>query len=468
MGGFFGTVLKKDCAVELYYGIDYHSHLGTRRGGMAVVNDKGFSRSIHNLENAYFRTKFESDLKDFRGNSGIGVISDNDAQPIVVNSHLGKFAIVTVGRINNISELEGQLLAKNRHFSEWSRNTINPTELTAMLICEENSFPAGIERVFHSVKGSCSMLILTEKGGIYAARDKLGRTPLIIGKSDVGYALASESISFANLGFSIEKYIGPGEIIYLTAEGYEPCKPPENKMQICSFLWVYYGYPASLYEGIGVDSVRYRTGAALAKNDLFEVDAVSGIPDSGIGHAIGYSNQRKIPYVRAFVKYTPTWPRSFMPQDQSIRNLVAKMKLIPNQPLVKDKRLVFCEDSIVRGTQLLGNIQVMKQVGALEVHMRVACPTLLYSCDYLNFSMSKSILDLAGRRAIKEIEGKDDMFLEEYAKAGSERHQAMVDHICSHLELNSLQFQNMSDLIEAIGLPKEKLCTHCWDCSSYF
>ncbi len=467
MGGFFGVASKNNCVYDLYYGTDYNSHLGTRRGGMAVLNGDGFARSIHNIENNYFRNKFEPDLGKFKGNFGIGVISDNESQPINVHSHLGKFAIVTVGKINNLAELGKQALLKNQHFSEISGNIINPTEMIAMLISEESSFEEGIKNVQRVVEGSCSMLILTEKG-IYAARDKLGRTPIIIGKKDGAYAAASETISFPNIGYEIDRYVGPGEILFLTPDGIEQCKELEDKMQVCSFLWVYYGYPASDYEGINVDECRYRCGAALAKRDDMEVDYVSGIPDSGIGHAIGYAMERKIPYLRPYVKYTPTWPRSFMPQDQTVRNLVARMKLIPNQQLIKDKRIVFCEDSIVRGTQLYDNIQNLNRIGAKELHMRVACPTLLFPCEFLNFSMSKSQMDLAGRRAIKELEGEDDKYLDEYARSGSDKNVAMVENIRKRLELKSLKYQKMEDLIQAIGLPKEKLCTHCWDNSSYF
>lgn len=467
MGGFFGITSQNNCINDLFYGTDYNSHLGTKRGGIAVSNSNGINRSIHNIENNYFRTKFEPDLQKFKGNSGIGVISDNEDQPIIVNSHLGKFAIVTVSKICNIEQLEKRMLKKNRHFSEISGNMVNPTELIAILISEENSFEDGIQNVYDSVEGSCSILVLTERG-IFAARDKLGRTPLIIGKKRGAYAAASETISFPNIGYETERYLGPGEIVFITADGYEQRKKQGSNMQICSFLWVYYGYPASYYEGINVDECRYKCGAALGRNDDIKVDYVSGIPDSGIGHAIGYANERHIPYVRPYIKYTPTWPRSFMPQDQNTRNLVAKMKLIPNKNLIKGKRIVFCEDSIVRGTQLYDNIQILNTIGARKIHMRVACPTLLYPCEFLNFSISRSTMELAGRRAIKELEGKDDQFLDEYAKSGSEKNKAMVENIKNRLELNSLKYQKMEDLIKAIGLPKEKLCTHCWDNSSYF
>ncbi|GLI33831.1 amidophosphoribosyltransferase [Desulforhabdus amnigena] len=466
MGGFFGVVSKEDCVRELFYGTDYHSHLGTKRGGLAVVNSEGFQRSIHNIENAYFRSKFEPDLANFHGNKGIGVISDYDAQPIIIDSHLGKFAIVTVGKITNIDELRSRAFLKRSFFSEASAGHINPTELAAMLICEETSFEDGIQNVYTSIKGSCSMLILTEKG-LYAARDKLGRTPIVIGKRDGAYAVSSETCAFPNLGFDIDKYVGPGEIVFITAESHEQRKAPGDQMQICSFLWVYYGYPASCYEGINVEQVRYRCGSALARKDDVLVDCVSGIPDSGIGHALGYANEKCIPYMRPYVKYTPTWPRSFMPQNQRMRDLVAKMKLIPVRALIEGKRILFCEDSIVRGTQLQDNVQILYDYGVLEVHMRPACPTLIFPCEFLNFSTSRSTLDLAGRKAIKEIEGRDDKFLDEYATAGTTKNSDMIERIRKRLRLSSLKYQEMDDLVAAIGLPKEKLCTHCWDGTGY-
>ena len=467
MGGVFGCVAKNECVADVFYGTDYHSHLGTRRGGLAVKNDKGYTRSIHNIENDYFRSKFEPDLPRLHGHSGIGVISDYDSQPLIIGSHLGTFAIVTVARINNIRELAGRAFTGRMHFSEMSGDETNPTELVAMLISEKETFEAGIQNVHDLIQGSCSMLLMTEKG-IYAARDKLGRTPIVIGKKDGAFAASSETCAFPNLGYEIERYLGPGEVIFLTAEGYEQCKKPNDKMQICSFLWVYYGYPASSYEGINVESVRNRCGSALARNDRVQVDFVAGIPDSGIGHALGYANEKQVPYKRPFVKYTPTWPRSFMPQNQSIRDLVAKMKLIPVRSLIEDQKILFCEDSIVRGTQLKDNIQVLYEYGAREVHMRPACPTLIYPCDFLNFSTSRSTLDLAGRKAITEIEGRDDLHLVEYGTAGSEKNRKMVAFIRDRLKLTSLQFQKLEDLIQAIGLPKDRLCTHCWDGSSYF
>jgi amidophosphoribosyltransferase len=467
MGGLFGCVSKEDCLNDLFYGTDYHSHLGTRRGGLAVKNATDFLRSIHNIENDYFRSKFESDLPKLHGSKGIGIISDHDPQPLIIGSHLGTFAIVTVCKIHNIDELATQALKNKMHFSEMSGGETSPTELIAMLICEQGSYEEGIQKAQEAIKGSCSMLLLTENG-IYVARDRLGRTPIVLAKKDGAFAAASESCAFANLGYEIDKYLGPGEIVFMTAEGCENMKKPKDQMQICAFLWVYYGYPASSYEGINVEATRNRCGRALAKNDPVDIDFVAGIPDSGIGHAIGYANERNIPYVRPFVKYTPTWPRSFMPQNQEIRDLVAKMKLIPVKDLIEGKRVLFCEDSIVRGTQLKDNIQILYDYGAVEVHMRPACPTLIYPCEFLNFSTSRSTLDLVGRSAIEALEKSGDEFLAEYATAGSQRNLAMVDKIRQRLKLTSLAYQKLEDLVEAIGLPKEKLCTHCWDGSSYF
>ncbi len=467
MGGFFGVASKNDCVNDLFYGTDYHSHLGTRRGGLAVSNAHGYQRSIHNIENDYFRSKFEPDLPDLQGNCGIGIISDHDAQPLIIGSHLGTFAIVTVGKIQNIEVLAQKASGRKLHFSEMSGGEINPTELVAMLITEEDSFEAGIQNAQQVIQGSCSMLVLTPKG-IYAARDRLGRTPVIIGKKQDAYAASSETCAFANLDYEIAHFLGPGEIVLISAEGYEQRKAPGNVMQVCSFLWVYYGYPASSYEGINVESVRYRCGAALARNDAVAIDCVAGIPDSGTGHAIGYANERGIPYIRPFVKYTPTWPRSFMPQNQTRRDLVARMKLIPIQSLIEGKRILFCEDSIVRGTQLKDKVQTLYVAGAKEVHMRPACPTLIYPCEFLNFSASRSTMDLIGRQAVRELEGSEDAHLDQYAVAGTDRHTAMVKAIEKNLGLSSLKYQRLEDLIEAIGLPKHRLCTHCWDGSSFF
>ena len=467
MGGFFGCISKSDCVTDLYYGTDYNSHLGTKRGGLAVFNSNEFQRAIHNLENSYFRTKFEPDLQKFHGNSGIGVISDTEPQPIIINSHLGQFAIVTVSKIVNLQELTDRALKQFRHFSETSSGATNPSELIAMLINEEESFEKGIENVYDKVKGSCSLLLLT-KEGVYAARDKLGRTPIILGKKEGAFAVSSESSAFANLGYKIEKFIGPGEIIFVTADAYEQRKKPFDEMQVCAFLWVYYGYPSSNYEGINVEECRYRCGAALARNDDAVVDYVSGVPDSGVAHAIGYSNEKQIPYKRAYVKYTPTWPRSFMPQNQEMRDLVAKMKLLPVKSIINGQKIALCDDSIVRGTQLQDNVQILNEYGAKEIHIRPACPTLIFPCEYLNFSTSRSTLDLAGRKAIMEIEGTEDKYLEEYATPGTERYYAMIEKIREKLGVTSLKYQHLDDLVEAIGLPKEKLCTHCWDGSSHF
>ncbi len=467
MGGFFGVVKKDDCVNDLFYGTDYHSHLGTRRGGMAVKNRLGYSRSIHNIENNYFRSKFEPDLTKFDGNLGVGVISDTDPQPLIVGSHLGTFAIVTVGKIHNMEKLEKRALENRLHFSEKTGGETCPTELVAMLICEEDSFPKGLEKAQRIVKGSLSILLLTENG-IYAARDKLGRTPVVIGKKEQGYAAASESCAFSNLGYETDKFLGPGEIVFMTPEGCEQVKKPGDKMQVCAFLWIYYGYPASEYEGINVEYARNCCGEALADNDDVQIDFVSGIPDSGIGHALGYANRKGVPYARAFVKYTPTWPRSFMPHQQILRDLVAKMKLIPVRKLIEGKKILFCEDSIVRGTQLKGNVQILFDVGAREIHMRPACPTLLYPCEFLNFSTSRSTLDLAGRKAIDRLEGGRDADIAEYAATGTEKNLRMIDEIRKQLKLTSLKYQRIEDMVKAIGIPKERLCTHCWDGSSYF
>ena len=467
MSGFFGSIGKSNCVYDVFYGTDYHSHLGTKRAGLAFYNAYlGFQRAIHSIENDYFRSKFSEDIKGFAANSGIGIISDMEAQPIIFNSHLGKFAIVTVCKIINIEALEARLLKKQQHFAETSQGGPNPTELVAMLICEADDFVSGIEHVFEEIKGSCSMLILTESG-IIAARDKLGRTPVIIGRKEDTLAVASESCSFFNLGFETVRDLGPGEIVRITADGPEVLRKPNEQMQVCAFLWIYYGYPPSFYEGINVEECRYRCGAALARRDQISADFVSGIPDSGIAHAIGYSNQSRIPFMRPYAKYTPTWPRSFMPFNQEIRDLVAKMKLIPNRSLVRGKSGVFCDDSIVRGTQLVGNTRDLYEAGIREIHMRIACPPLLYSCDFLNFSRSKKVLELATRKAIKKLEGEKEVEIDEYANTDKPKYKEMVDVIRQTLNLTTLSYQRLDDLVTAIGLPKEKICTHCWDNSSY-
>ncbi len=463
MGGLFGVVSSEDCVADLFYGTDYHSHLGTMRGGMAVTNGQGFTRRIHDITNSQFRSKFEDDLPRLNGSMGIGVISDYEDQPLIISSHHGTYAIVTVGKVHNLDELVREALGKNgTHFSEMTGSGVNPTQLVAHLIDQGETIQSGIRHAQESIEGSCSILLLTGDG-VYAARDRLGRTPVTIGEKDGAYAITLETCAFPNLGYHVAKYLGPGEVVRVHREGVEQLVPPGDKMQICSFLWVYYGYPASHYESINVEATRYRSGGFLAKRDDVEVDVVAGIPDSGTGHAIGYANAASVPYRRPFVKYTPTWPRSFMPQDQRVRDLVAQMKLIPIQEIIDGKRLLFCEDSIVRGTQLKDIIRRIFDHGAEEVHMRPACPPLVFSCKFLNFSRSKSEMDLAARKAIFELEGETTANLEEFADCNSERHCAMVECIAKRLGLTSLRYQKLEDLVEAIGLPKEKLCTYCWD-----
>ncbi len=469
MGGFFGTVAKESCVTDLFYGTDYNSHLGTKRGGMATYDGatQSFNRSIHNLESTYFRTKFEDELDKFKGNSGIGIISDTDAQPIIQNSHLGRFAIVTVAKIVNIAELEADLLKQNMHFSELSSGQTNQTELIALLIIQGKNFVEGIENVYRHIKGSCSMLLLTEDG-IIAARDKWGRTPIVIGRKDGAYAATSESSCFPNLDYEVERYLGPGEIVRLRAEGIEQMRKPEEKMQICSFLWVYYGFPTSCYEGRNVEEVRFTSGLKMGQTDSSEVDCACGIPDSGVGMALGYAEGKGIPYHRAIAKYTPTWPRSFTPSRQEMRNLVAKMKLIPNRAMLQGKRLLFCDDSIVRGTQLRDNVKVLYEYGAKEVHIRIACPPLIYSCPFIGFTASKSPLELITRRIIKELEGDENKNLEKYATTGSPEYNRMVEIMRERFGFTSLRFNTLETLVESIGLPKCKLCTHCFDGSSCF
>lgn len=463
MGGFFGVVSKSDCVADLFYGTDYHSHLGTMRGGMAITNGGRFLRFIHNITNAQFRGKFEDDLPKMHGNLGIGVISDYEDQPLIIGSHLGAYALVTVGRIANLDRLAAEAFrGRTTHFSEMGGTGINPTELVATLINRENSFAEGIRYAQEVIEGSCSLLLLTEDA-IYASRDRLGRTPVAIGAKPGARAAALETCSLPNLDFEVERYLGPGETVRLTADGVETVNRPGSEMQICAFLWVYYGYPASCYEGINAEVVRNRCGEALAAGDTHAVDLVAGIPDSGTGHAIGYANASGIPYGRPFVKYTPTWPRSFMPQDQRVRDLVARMKLIPVREFIQGKRVLFCEDSIVRGTQLRDMIRRLYDYGAREVHMRPACPPLVHGCKFLNFSRSRSDLDLAARKTIKEIEGEDNRHLDDYADPDSERYATMVERIRVQLGLTSLKFQRLADLVAAIGLPKCRLCTYCWD-----
>ncbi len=486
MGGFFGTIQNKRCVEELFYGIDYQSHLGTKRGGMATysVETGGFKRSIHNLQNTYFRTRFEDDLPKFFGEKGIGVISDTDAQPLLMNSHLGRFAIVTVGRINNLEEIAEELLSSGNVLTEFSSGRINPTELIGQLIIKGKDFVDGIENVYRTVKGSCSMLILTDNE-IIAARDFWGRTPIIIGKKEGAMAATSESSAFPNLGYDIEYFVGSGEIVRLTADGMEVLRKAEEHMQICSFLWIYYGFPTSIYEGKNVEEMRYTTGYVMGQEDDTEVDNAGGIPDSGLGMATGYAAGHKVPYQRCISKYTPTWPRSFMPSNQEMRNLVAKMKLIPNQAMLQGKRCLFCDDSIVRGTQLRENTKALKELGAREVHMRIACPPLIWSCPFVNFSASKSELELITRRVIMDLETKSDHTttlaeaetaenvaiseetLKKYAKTDSPEYTRMVDEIARRLNIDTLKFSKLETIISAIGLPKCKVCTHCFDGSSF-
>lgn len=468
MGGVFGTISKTSCVSDLFYGIDYNSHLGTRRGGMAMVSPEGkFTRAIHNLENAYFRSKFEPELKKFAGYSGIGVISDTDSQPIVINSHLGKFAIVTVACVNNIVELEQEMLMKGCHFAELSSGQTNPTELIALLINEGKNYVDGIENVFNKVKGSCSMLLLTEEG-IIVARDKFGRTPLVIGKKEGAYAVSSEPCAFPNLDFQTDYFVGAGEVLLLRSGYMQQLRAPNKRKQVCSFLWVYFGYPVSDYEGVNVDTARYRCGLNMAKIDPVDIDFISGIPDSGIGLGLGYSEGKGKPYRRAIIKYTPTWPRSFTPSDQSIRNLVAKMKLIPNRSLLEGKRVLFCDDSIVRGTQLKDNVGELYRYGAKEVHMRIGCPPMLYTCPFLKFSATKTDLELITRRVIQELEGDHTKDLDQYQRTYSPQYNEMVEHIRAKFNITTLRFNTLDNLVNAIGLPKENLCTHCFDGSSYF
>lgn len=470
MGGFFGTVSKASCVTDLFYGTDYNSHLGTKRGGLATYDaEEGmFARSIHNLESTYFRTKFEDELDKFKGNVGIGIISDTDPQPIIINSHLGRFAIVTVAKIVNLEEIEAELLSQNMHFAELSSGNTNQTELISLLIIQGKTFVEGIENVYRRVKGSCSMLLLSEDGSIIAARDKWGRTPIVIGRKEGAYAATSESSSFPNLDYEIDRYLGPGEIVRMTADGVEQLRKPEEKMQICSFLWVYYGFPTSCYEGRNVEEVRFTSGLKMGQSDNSEVDCACGIPDSGVGMALGYAEGKGVPYHRAISKYTPTWPRSFTPSKQEMRSLVAKMKLIPNRAMLEGKRLLFCDDSIVRGTQLRDNVKVLYEYGAKEVHIRIACPPLIYACPFVGFTASKSPLELITRRVIEELEGDADKNLEKYATTGSPEYEKMVSIIAERFGLTTLKFNTLETLIESIGLPKCKVCTHCFDGSSHF
>lgn len=466
MGGFFGVASKEACNLDLFYGTDYHSHLGTRRGGMATYGSDGWKRAIHNIENSPFRTKFEKDVDTMKGNIGIGCISDYDPQPILIQSHLGCFGITTVGKINNADQLIRNLYENGHtHFQSMTNGQINSTELVAALICKKDSFVEGIRYVQSVVEGSMTLLLLTENG-IYAARDLLGRTPVVIGKKENAYCVSFESFAYINLGYTDYKELGPGEIVYVTPESVETVSPACEKMRICSFLWVYYGYPTSSYEGVGVEEMRYNCGKLLAQRDdhSIDVDIVAGVPDSGIAHAIGYANESGIPYARPFIKYTPTWPRSFMPTTQSQRNLIARMKLIPVHSLIEDRSLLLIDDSIVRGTQLRETTEFLYQSGAKEVHVRPACPPLLYGCKYLNFSRSKSDLDLITRRTIREWEGDNDVnVLGEYADPNSDRYAAMLEEIRKRQNFTSLRYHRLDDLIKSIGIDACQVCTYCFN-----
>ncbi len=464
MGGFFAVASKEDCVVDLFYGTDYHSHLGTRRGGMAVHGKDGFSRAIHNIQNSPFRTKFENDVDELEGNLGIGCISDFEPQPLLVHSHLGSFSITTVGRINNSDELVDEcFMSGHTHFLEMSGGTINPTEITAALINQKRSIVEGLQYAQDRIKGSMSILLLTPDG-IYAARDKVGRTPIIIGKKENAFCASFESFAYLNLGYEDHKELGPGEIVFMTPEGVETVSPPRKEMKICSFLWVYYGYPTSCYEGVNVEQMRYNCGKLLARRDDAQPDVVAGIPDSGIAHAIGYSNEKHIPFSRPFIKYTPTWPRSFMPSSQAQRSHIAHMKLIAIKDLIENKKLLLIDDSIVRGTQLRETTEFLYNSGAKEVHIRPACPPIMFGCKYLNFSRSKSELDLITRRIIAQREGDNaNKVLADYADPTSTNYKEMIEEIRKELNFTSLRYHRLDDMIESIGISPCNLCTYCWN-----
>ncbi|BCK82880.1 amidophosphoribosyltransferase [Dysosmobacter sp. NSJ-60] len=470
MGGFFGAISKQDCVLDIFFGVDYHSHLGTRRGGMAIYDEAsgGFQRQIHNIENTPFRTKFEGDLSDFRGHSGIGCISDMDPQPLLVRSHLGLYAITTVGIINNDEELVQQYFSDHGHqFMAQSSGKVNASELTAALINQKDSLVEGIRYAQEIIQGSSTILLLTQDG-IIAARDKLGRLPVLVGQNDQGCCVSFESFAYQKLGYHTAYELGPGEIVRLTAEGYESLSPAGEEMRICAFLWTYYGYPNSNYEGVNVEVMRYRNGEIMARDEVAQgrlpkVDFVAGVPDSGVPHAIGFANRSGKPFARPFVKYTPTWPRSFMPVNQDVRNQVAKMKQIPVPELIEGKKLLFVDDSIVRGTQLRETVEFLYESGAAEVHMRSACPPIMYGCKYLNFSRSNNDLELLSRRTIQELEGDEgQQHLEEYADASTERGQCLLKSICQKLGFDSLGYQSIHGLLEAIGIDQSKICTYCW------
>ncbi len=465
MGGFFGVASKQDCVFDLFFGTDYHSHLGTRRAGMAVYDkEKGYDRAIHNIENAPFRTKFDKDMNTMTGNLGIGCISDYEPQPLIVRSHHGTYAITTVGKINNTDEIVKELFDKGHsHFLEMSGGDINATELVASLVNQRENLVEGIQYAQDMIQGSMTLLILTPRG-IYAARDKLGRTPVAIGKKADAYCVSFESYAYLNLGYTDAKELGPGEIVVVTPEGVQTLARPGKDMKICTFLWIYYGYPSSSYEGISVEQMRYNCGAKLAERDPVKPDIVAGIPDSGIAHAIGYANRSGIPFSRPFIKYTPTWSRSFMPTIQTQRNLIAKLKLIPVHDLIQDKRLLLIDDSIVRGTQLSETTEFLYQSGAKEVHIRPACPPLLFGCKYLNFSRSSSEMDLITRRIMKEMEQEGRTIdLKAYVDPDSAEYNEMVDRICKQLNFTTLRYHRLDDMIESVGIDKCKLCTYCWD-----
>ncbi len=465
MGGFFGVASKKDCVFDLFFGTDYHSHLGTRRAGMAVYNkETGFERAIHNIENAPFRTKFDKDVNEMQGYLGIGCISDYEPQPLLVRSHHGTYAIMTVGKINNVEAIVEKLFSSGHsHFLEMSGGDINATELVAAIINQKDNLIEGLQYVQEVIDGSMTVVLLTPKG-IYASRDRLGRTPVVVGKKEDAYCISFESFAYLNLGYVDEKELGPGEIVIVTPESVTSLVSPGKDMKICTFLWVYYGYPSSSYEGISVEKMRYNCGALLAKRDDVHPDNVAGVPDSGVAHAIGYSNASGIPFSRPFIKYTPTWPRSFMPTIQSQRNMIAKMKLIPVHDLIKDKSLLLIDDSIVRGTQLRETTEFLYQSGAKEVHIRTACPPLLYGCKYLNFSRSSSEMELITRRTIKEMTGNAaDVNLSAYSNPDSFEYQEMVKRIGVQLNFTSLRFHRLDDMIASVGIDRCRLCTYCWD-----
>lgn len=463
MGGFFAVASKTDCVFDLFFGTDYHSHLGTRRGGMAVYGPNGFNRAIHNIENSPFRTKFEKDVNKMEGSLGLGCISDFESQPLIVRSHHGTYSITTVGKINNTDEIVKEIFQKgNTHFLEMSGGDINATELVAAIINQKENLVEGIRYAQELIDGSITILLMTPKG-IYAARDRLGRTPVAIGRKEEAFCAAFESFAYLNLGYTDYKELGPGEIVVLTPEAVTTLSLPGTEMKICTFLWIYYGYPSSSYEGVSVEKMRYNCGSLLAKRDNVKPDIVAGVPDSGTAHAIGYANESGIPFSRPFIKYTPTWPRSFMPTIQSQRNLIAKMKLIPVHDLIKDKSLLLIDDSIVRGTQLRETTEFLYQSGAREVHIRPACPPLLFGCKYLNFSRSTSDMDLITRRIIQKEEGEASVkVLKEYADPDSDRYKNMLEKIREELNFTSLRYHRLDDMVKSVGISPCKLCTYCW------